>query len=166
MASPTNRTTIAPTPAIKTTNPSRLPQDALGTQAVVTGAAIGRVVPKAVLLMKGPASPSEEFVTDDPKNLARALSQLQQNIRTAQNPIVSLPFSQGNLFENVAVLSGQNVIQHQLGGPFRGYILCKQLPASVPITMVLFDQASAALDARQITFTCSGSATVDVWVYR
>lgn len=120
-----------------------------------------RKLPQTVIRQPGPAQALEHFGSGIDANTARAMNQLQQNVRKATSAANANPFGNGNLLENVAVTTGANVLSHGLGQAYRGYILGS---SSAAITINEGTQL-AALNASQITLIASGPGTICVWVY-
>lgn len=77
---------------------------------------------------------------------------------TIINPIIQLPPNQGILLENIALISGNTVINHKLGVTPQGFIITDQNAAA---------QIYRSADFNKLTLTLNSNApvTVSIWVF-
>lgn len=51
---------------------------------------------------------------------------LQTNWSSAINPVISLPINQGSILKNVALIMGNNVVNHLLSRNLQGWFIVRQ----------------------------------------
>lgn len=143
--------------------PSRQQNTQFGTQ---NQAGSARALVPPLIRQQGPAQAVEQFGTDVPPAVARALNQLQANIKAAMGQAKGSPFSNGNLLENVALTGGvTSVLAHGLGAPWRGYIVGKIFSLSTGTALQFVPNNPSSLDSKQIQLQANNSCNVDLWVY-
>lgn len=142
--------------------PTRAPQSQLGgtnpaaryNPATNTGS--GRTIPRPILLQPGPALSLEQ--SGD-----RQLNQIQQSQRQSTAQARGNPFANGTLLEGLALVTGSNTIQHQLGIPVRGMILGALYgPGSIAFAL---GPSPATTCVLTLSGAMSGKVTADVWLY-
>jgi hypothetical protein len=90
------------------------------------------------------------------------LSRLQSQTKSVLDAITSLPILDGTLLEGVAVVSGSNSINHKLNRKIRGYIVVSKSANITHYDNIASDPSN--LDTT-LTLTCSGTATLKLWVF-
>jgi len=80
---------------------------------------------------------------------------------TQLNPVIANPLAQGRLIQNVSLVSGANVINHQLGRKLQGWILTRQRSAA----SIYDTQDSNTMPALTLQLTSSAAVTVDLFVF-
>jgi hypothetical protein len=130
------------------------------------------------ILQPGPAQAVEQFNHPSiPKEVARALNQLQTNIQQATSQVKADPTSNKNLFEQINLIYGgsggtfPNVISHGLDAPYRGYRVCtvrngaiNQHAAITPTTAYPADKYLLLWTEVTTVFgTATVSADIEIW---
>jgi hypothetical protein len=112
------RAPVPPRIALGVTLPSRVQQGQVGSYAAKPFGSPGRgALPRPILLQPGPALGRQQ--TGD-----RQVNALQEAQRVATSVAKASPIGNGNLIENVTLLSGTTLVAHGLGRAFRSCVLC------------------------------------------
>lgn len=91
----------------------------------------------------------------------REVSQIQDAIVDAIDPLLALPLSDSNFLENVDLTTGSNIVSHGLGRDLRGWIVVrKDADESIYDT-----QDSNSLPALTLMLVSSGAVTVSLIVF-
>lgn len=77
------------------------------------------------------------------------------------NPVLSNELLNGHVLENVELISGVNVINHQLGRPLQGWLLVRQRAAGT----VYDQQDSAAFPTLNLVLNASAPMKVNIYVF-
>lgn len=130
---------------------------AAGQPAVAFGAVNQRRLAPVIQLQPGPPLAREK--TQD-----RQANEVQTKTLHAVQQAKSNPKANGNLLENVKLLSLQaNRVEHGLGVPFRGVELSGF--STMATWYVIRPGVNASLDATQIELEVSADVTVDIYVW-
>lgn len=91
----------------------------------------------------------------------RNTNQLQQNLTQALGPFLKSPLLNGYIIESVALLSGDNIIQHGLGRDIQGWIVTlKNADESI------YDkQSTNETPQTTLVLTSTGTVTVNLYVF-
>lgn len=93
----------------------------------------------------------------------RQVDQLQSNILSALEPVLSLPLLGANLFRDVAFSSGvPRVIQHRLGRKFLDALVCAPSGAVARFQRIA---QSADLDEHQVTLQADATTVATVVIF-
>lgn len=80
---------------------------------------------------------------------------------TAIEPVINNPINQGLLLQNIALVSGPNVINHKLGRKLVGWMI-----ASIDAPATVYDtQASNQMPALTLQLTASAACQVSIWAF-
>jgi hypothetical protein len=91
----------------------------------------------------------------------RVINQLQDNVISTVNPLVSNPLLSGTLLQSVSLASGANTVNHLLGRNLIGWFVTRRNNAST-----IYDtQNTNPLPSKTLTLTTSGAVTVDLFVF-
>lgn len=94
-------------------------------------------------------------VADDGQN------RYNQSVKQSVDALNEIPFLSGRMLESVALLSGNNVINHKLGRTYQGFWVTKNNAAVIP-----YDSSPGSLDKTlQIQLTVASNVTVNLWVF-
>ena len=154
--------------------PSRIQTAAYGTDstASATPSYLNREIPRPAQLSRGPSQGLEQFGAGIDPNVARALNQIQSNVKSAVSVAKNNPMGDGNLIENVTFtgdLTTITIVKHGLGAAPRGFTLQSHNDSGYAL-LTQQAQVPASLDETQIAFIALSSAGVafqgTVWVYR
>lgn len=77
------------------------------------------------------------------------------------NPVLSNELLNGHVLENVELISGVNVINHQLGRPLQGWLLVRQRAAGT----VYDQQDSASFPTLNLVLNASAPMKVNIYVF-
>lgn len=92
----------------------------------------------------------------------QSLSLLQTRWASQLNPLLSSPLLKGRVLSAVALLAGDNTIDHGLGAPLQGWIVIRQYNAYAG----LYDkQSSNNMPELTLILNSTGSTTVDLYVF-
>lgn len=98
-----------------------------------------------------------KVTTSDP-----VLNQLQQNVITAVNPLLTNPILNGVTLSGVNLSSGDNTIQHRLGRTLQGYLIANQYSPGATIYRKLSSNPGAE---SVLVLNSSSALTIDLYVY-
>jgi len=91
----------------------------------------------------------------------REVNQLQSNVAEVLDPIAALPVINGNILTNVALLAGDNSINHKLGMRLTGWIVIRQRAAAE-----IFDkQVTNPTPTVTLVLNVSAPVVVDLYVF-
>lgn len=88
----------------------------------------------------------------------RSFSMMQTQWKSQLEPVISFPANNGLLLTGITVSSGVNTINHKLAKAMQGWIV-----TDINNNITLY--RSAAFNDKTLTLTCSGSATLNLWVF-
>lgn len=83
---------------------------------------------------------------------------LQQRWKSVLDPLLAKELTQGNLLQNISLLSGDNILSHRLGRMMTGWFVVDQ---NAGVTLY----RSAALNDKTLTLNASAPVTVSLWVF-
>lgn len=89
---------------------------------------------------------------------SREVNQLQSNIATVLNPLLSNPLLNGSFLTGIALISGTTVIAHGLGRTPQGWML-------TDINGAATVYRSAAFNSSTLSLTSDASVTVNLYVF-
>lgn len=91
----------------------------------------------------------------------RLLNQMQSNILNVLNPFLTNPFLFGRLLTDVALVSGDNIINHGLNRVLQGWVLVR-----VKAVAVIYDnQNSNTQNDTTLILNSDGTYTVNLYVF-
>lgn len=91
-----------------------------------------------------------------------ALTQLQDNISAALQPLVKNPLLDGLLIDDITLTSGSTtVVNHGLGRKVRGYIVVK---SNANVTVYIVEANQVAPEA-QLVLSTTVTATISLYVF-
>lgn len=108
------------------------------------------------------------------KNNDQTLQLLQTQWKGQLDPLIAVPLTSGRVLKNIPLLSGLNVINHQLGAVLQGWFLVRKRQWLTTGTPTVYDvsdtQDNNSMPALTLQLYCtqgtSGNpALVDLWVY-
>lgn len=91
----------------------------------------------------------------------RILGQIQDNVARVVDPLQKVPLNQGLLLENVALLSGDNVINHRLGRALIGWFITRQRSSAA----VYDKQDLNRTPNLNLVLNASADVNIDLWVF-
>lgn len=91
----------------------------------------------------------------------RVIGQIQSNIITPLNLILSNPITDGILLQNVTLSSGDNSINHKLGRKLQGWFIVRQRASA----SIYDKQDSNSLPDKTLSLNASAQVTVDLYVF-
>lgn len=90
------------------------------------------------------------------------LTKVQDSLATVFGAVLAKEIIDGNLLENVALVSGStNLVEHKLGKPVSGYIVVKRNSNQA----VWDSEGSNTKKNNYLQLEASGSVTVSLWVF-
>ena len=90
------------------------------------------------------------------------MNQLQRNIAKVVEPVASNPVVNGIILPSVALVSGDNEVNHKLGRTLQGWIIVRRHGNYRDI----YDkQDTNPFPARTLVLNSSGTTTVDIYVF-
>lgn len=91
----------------------------------------------------------------------RIISQLQTQWKALLDPVLTNPFTQGNLLQNISLSTGSNTINTKLGKKLQGYIIVlKSANVSIYDT-----QSTNTMADKTLQLVSSGPAVISLWVF-
>lgn len=90
------------------------------------------------------------------------LSLLQTQWSSQLNPLLSLPLLNGLILRNIALQSGDNVIDHRLGRPLVGWLVIRQRDAFYGVYDKQDDNPRPSLT---LILNAAGNTNVDLYVF-
>lgn len=98
---------------------------------------------------------------DDPGQIGRELSRVQDNVGKTVDQVVANPILNGQLLTGITLAVGSNIINHKLGRILLGW-----LPVRLRASATLYDtQDSNATPALTLLVTSSAVVVADFWVF-
>lgn len=92
----------------------------------------------------------------------RTLTLLQSNWATLLNPVLAQPIVQGQVLENVALVTGNNVVNHKLGRKLQGWWIVRQRGVAASF----YDtQDSNPTPGVNLYLHSSAAVSVDIFVF-
>ncbi len=88
------------------------------------------------------------------------LSMMQTQWASQLNPLLATPLVNGRLISNQTVVSGQNIIYHQLGRALQGYIVVLN---SAHVSF--WDSQATNTDPTTLLLNASGAAVITLYVF-
>jgi hypothetical protein len=89
------------------------------------------------------------------------LDMLQTTWASQLNPIIANPLVQGQLLQNVALISGTTVVNHKLGRKLQGWFI-----VGINGAATIYDnQASNQTPQLTLSLTSNATANVALWVF-
>jgi hypothetical protein len=88
----------------------------------------------------------------------RVLQMMQSSWASSINPVLSKEIVQGTLLQNVALVTGNNVVNHLLGRKQVGWMIADQNAAASIYR-------SAALNDLTLTLNSSAPCVISLWVF-
>lgn len=92
---------------------------------------------------------------------SKEMSLMQTAWAQELNPLLSNPMLAGRTLRNVALVAGDNTINHKLGRKLQGWVLVRQRAAS----SVFDKQDSNSMQDLTLVLNASANAVVDIYVY-
>jgi hypothetical protein len=89
----------------------------------------------------------------------RQTNQLQDNIKAATNTLRGSPFGDGNLVKDIALTGTYIEVNHGLGRPHQGWIVCRLRSANWNFVF-----ETSTTDAT-VTLASYDFGTADIWFY-
>lgn len=89
---------------------------------------------------------------------SRELNQVQSNIASVVNPLLSNPYLNGNILEGVSLISGTTVIAHDLGRVQQGWTI-------IDVDGAAAIYRSAAFNASVLSLVSDAAVTVNIYVF-
>jgi len=88
----------------------------------------------------------------------RVVTQLQENVEQAINPLLKNPLLDGVLIKDVKITTGTTLmLSHRLSRKAQGYIITKQNANAIIW--------NGELGERTLELNSSANVTIDVWIY-
>lgn len=94
--------------------------------------------------------------TDD-----RNINQLQTNINTALNPILSNPINSGTILNSISLTSGSNTINHGLNKKLQGWFII----GINGVSSIYDTQSSNSSPDKTLQLVSSSNVSVNVYVF-
>lgn len=83
-----------------------------------------------------------------------------QEVANRMNSFTKLPFMDGRLIENVTVNTTATRIEHKLGRPWKGWIICRKRGSGD-----VYEASAQNSPSLFITLQSSAQAQIDLWVF-